>query len=54
MDTIDSRWGPVVGCCKCGDEPSGFGATELAERIGIYDDFQTSVSIATCRRTTFH
>jgi hypothetical protein len=19
----------VVGCCECGDEPSGYGATEL-------------------------
>jgi hypothetical protein len=23
------RTGPVAGCYKCGDEPSGFGATEL-------------------------
>jgi hypothetical protein len=24
-----SGQGPVAGCCECGDEPSGSGATEL-------------------------
>jgi hypothetical protein len=23
------RTGMLAGCCECGDEPSGFGATEL-------------------------
>jgi hypothetical protein len=26
---IGSGQGPVAGCCECGDEPSGFCATEL-------------------------
>jgi hypothetical protein len=25
----DSGYGPLAGCCECGDEPSGSGATEL-------------------------
>jgi hypothetical protein len=29
MDSIGSGEGPVAGCCECGDEPSGSGATEL-------------------------
>jgi hypothetical protein len=31
----------VVGCCECGDEPAGSGATELTiYRLwhGLYDD----------------
>jgi hypothetical protein len=29
MDSTGSGQGPVVGCCECGDEPSGSCATEL-------------------------
>jgi hypothetical protein len=29
MDSPGSGWGPVAGCCECGDEPSGSGGTEL-------------------------
>jgi hypothetical protein len=29
LDSTSSGQGPVAGCCECGDEPSGFGATEL-------------------------
>jgi hypothetical protein len=29
LDSTGSGQGPVAGCCECGDEPSGFCATEL-------------------------
>jgi hypothetical protein len=29
VDSPGSGQGPVAGCCECGDEPSGSGATEL-------------------------
>jgi hypothetical protein len=29
LDLTGSRQGQVAGCCECGDEPSGFCATEL-------------------------
>jgi hypothetical protein len=29
MDSPDSGWGPLAGCCECGDELSGSGATGL-------------------------
>jgi hypothetical protein len=29
LDSTVSGQGPVVGCCECGDEPSGSCATEL-------------------------
>jgi hypothetical protein len=29
LDSTVSGQGPVAGCCECGDEPSGSGATEL-------------------------
>jgi hypothetical protein len=29
VDSAGSGLGPVAGCCECGDEPSGYGATEL-------------------------
>jgi hypothetical protein len=29
MDSPGSGYGPLVGSCECGDEPSGSGATEL-------------------------
>jgi hypothetical protein len=32
LDSTGSGQGPVVGCFKCGDEPSGSCATELVIR----------------------
>jgi hypothetical protein len=32
LDSTGSGQGPVAGCCKCGDEPSGSCATELVSR----------------------
>jgi hypothetical protein len=32
VDSSDSGVGPVAGCCECGDEPSGSGATELVSQ----------------------
>jgi hypothetical protein len=29
LDSTGLEQGPVVGCCECGDEPSGSCATEL-------------------------
>jgi hypothetical protein len=29
VDSPGSGCGPLAGCCECGDEPSGSGATEL-------------------------
>jgi hypothetical protein len=29
VGSTDSEYEPVAGCCKCSDEPSGSGATEL-------------------------
>jgi hypothetical protein len=29
LHSTGSGQGPVAGCCECGDEPSGFCATEL-------------------------
>jgi hypothetical protein len=29
VDSAGSEEGPLAGCCECGDEPSGSGATEL-------------------------
>jgi hypothetical protein len=29
LDSAGSGQGPVAGCCECGDEPSGYCATEL-------------------------
>jgi hypothetical protein len=29
MESVGSGQGPVAGSCEYGDEPSGFGATEL-------------------------
>jgi hypothetical protein len=29
VDSPGSGYGPLVGCCECGDEPSGSGATQL-------------------------
>jgi hypothetical protein len=30
LDSTGSGWGPVAGCCECGDEPSGSCASEWA------------------------
>jgi hypothetical protein len=29
LDSTGSRYGPLAGCCECGDEPSRSGSTEL-------------------------
>jgi hypothetical protein len=29
VDSSDSGWGSLAGCCECGDEPSGSSAVEL-------------------------
>jgi hypothetical protein len=29
VDFSGSGYGPLAGCCECGDEPSGSGSTEL-------------------------
>jgi hypothetical protein len=29
VDSAGSGWGPLPGCCECGDGPSGSGTTEL-------------------------
>jgi hypothetical protein len=29
VDSAGSEEGPLAGCCECGDEPSGSGATKL-------------------------
>jgi hypothetical protein len=29
VDSPGSGWGSLAGCCECGDELSGSGATEL-------------------------
>jgi hypothetical protein len=29
VDSPGSGYGPLAGCCECGDEPSGSGVTEL-------------------------
>jgi hypothetical protein len=29
VDSPGSGYGPLAGCCECGDEPSGSGAKEL-------------------------
>jgi hypothetical protein len=29
VDSTDSEYGPLAGCCECGHETSGSGATEL-------------------------
>jgi hypothetical protein len=29
VDSASSGEGPLAGCCECGDESSGSGATEL-------------------------
>jgi hypothetical protein len=29
LETTGSRLGPMVGCCECGDEPSGSCTMEL-------------------------
>jgi hypothetical protein len=35
LDLTGSGQGPVACCCECGDEPSGFCATELVSYSNI-------------------
>jgi hypothetical protein len=32
LDSTGSEWGPVAGCCECGDEPSCSCATALVNK----------------------
>jgi hypothetical protein len=34
VDSVGSGYGPVAGCCKCGNEHTGSGATELVTMHG--------------------
>jgi hypothetical protein len=34
VEWIQLPQAPVAGCCECGDEPSGSGATVLRQSIG--------------------
>jgi hypothetical protein len=33
VDSPGSGYGPLAGCCECGDEPSGSGTTELVSYL---------------------
>jgi hypothetical protein len=33
VDAVGSGWGPLTGCCKHDDEPSGSDATELVSSL---------------------
>jgi hypothetical protein len=37
VDSPGSGKGPLAGCCECGDEPSGSGATELFAHRRFFD-----------------
>jgi hypothetical protein len=39
MDSTGSGLMPVAGCCECGDEPSGFGSTEVVSYLLILCGF---------------
>jgi hypothetical protein len=43
VDSAGSGRGPLAGCCECGDEPSGSGATEL---VGFSEFLNDSLSNA--------
>jgi hypothetical protein len=45
MDSPGSGLGPLAGCCECGDEPSGSGASELVYDIRIWVLVASSLSI---------
>jgi hypothetical protein len=36
VDSRGSVYGPLAGCCECGDEPLGSGATELVTYRDAY------------------
>jgi hypothetical protein len=38
LDSTGSGQGPVAVCCECGDEPSGFCATELVSYFTVFFD----------------
>jgi hypothetical protein len=38
VDSTGSGQGPVAGCCECGDEPSGSGATELGFTVAVTNE----------------
>jgi hypothetical protein len=37
VDSPASEKRSLAGCCECGDEPSGSGATESVSYIGLYN-----------------
>jgi hypothetical protein len=42
VDSPGSGWGPLAGCCECGDEPSGSGATELVSSVSSLSPYRKS------------
>jgi hypothetical protein len=48
VDSAGSGQGPVAGCCECGDEPSGSGATELVQRSGSHGDMYENGCLVGC------
>jgi hypothetical protein len=44
VNPVGSGQGPVAGCCKYGDEPSGSGATEFVQTFTVLETvFQFAV-----------
>jgi hypothetical protein len=46
VDSTGSGYGLALGCCECGDEPSGSGATELV--VFHREDIQNSTLNGVC------
>jgi hypothetical protein len=44
VGSVGSGWGSVAGCCQCGDETSGSGATDLV-RYNCFKCFGLTVCI---------
>jgi hypothetical protein len=51
-DSPGSGWGSLSGCCECGDEPSGSGATKLvinqSDRTFLFVGGGTMVNEGSC------
>jgi hypothetical protein len=54
VDLIGSGLGSVAGCCKCGDEPTGSGATELVRPTYIHTNIHTPTHPHTHTHTHTH
>jgi hypothetical protein len=37
VDSTGSGLGSLAGCCECGDEPLGYGATELVSYLSVLE-----------------